>query len=125
MVQAAQLRSAGATFREIGEALGIDGTWARQLVIRALEAAEYEAADLMRTQEGIRLDRLQRANWPAALGGDTQAGRLVLKIMERRARLFGLDAPAKVEVSGAAFDFAELDRELTAILDAAGGLPDQ
>lgn len=97
MVKAAQLRASGASFREIGKALNIDFTWARDLVIRALEQATYESADVMRTQEGERLNRMQRAVWQQALAGDVPAVNTVLKIMERRAKLFGLDAPVKVE----------------------------
>lgn len=106
MWKAAQLRAAGATFREVGEALGIDHTWARTLVLRALESAKYEQADLMRTQEGMRLDRLQRAYWPQALNGDKHAAKIVLDVMRRRAILFGLNAPTKVEVS------ADVDAEI-------------
>ncbi len=99
MVQAAQLRAAGATFREVGEALEIDPTWARTLVLRALEAAKYEAADLMRVQEGQRLDRMQRSVWRDAVNGDLAAVNTVLRIMDRRARLFGLDSPVKVDAT--------------------------
>lgn len=89
--KAAELRAAGATFREIGKALGIDHTWARELVLRALDHSQYESAALMRTQEGERLDRLQRAVWGNAMRGNVAAVRAALRIMERRARLFGLD----------------------------------
>jgi hypothetical protein len=115
MQRAAQLRAAGATFREIGETLNIDHTWARTLVLRALDAAEYEAADLMRVQEGMRLDRLQRAYWPQALQGDLPAAKLVLSVMDRRARLFGLDAPAKVQAEVTVTDADALDAELAAV----------
>lgn len=97
MVQAAHLRASGATYREIGEALGIDHTWARTLVLKALEAATYEAADMMRTQEGQRLDRMQRAVWRDAVSGNVAAIRTVLQIMDRRSKLFGLDSPVKVD----------------------------
>lgn len=120
MVKAAHLRASGASFREIGEALGIDYSWARDLVIRALEQATYEAADVMRTQEGARLDRMQRAVWPAAITGDIPAVNTVLKIMERRAKLFGLDAPVKVETDvaiGTGVD-AEVER-LALMLESA------
>ena len=90
--EAAKLRAAGATFREIGQALGIDHTWARTLVLRALEQSTHESAAIMRTLEGERLDRLQRAAWTAALKGDLKAIDTVRRLMERRAALFGLDA---------------------------------
>lgn len=112
MVKAATLRAAGATYREIGQALDIDHTWARTLVLRSLDKAAYEAADVMRVEEGERLDRLQRAVWQQALGGDVRAVAAVLRIMERRARLFGLDAPTKVEVT------SDADEQIAALADA-------
>ena len=118
--EVARLRVAGATFREIGAELGIDPTWAHTLAKRALEEVKYEAADLMRTQEGLRLDAMQQAYWPAAVGGDLRAAALVLRISERRARLFGLDAPVKVDadivLSTETVDaqMAELERRLEA-----------
>lgn len=90
--QAIELRAAGATFREIGSALHIDHTWARTLVIRALDEVTYEGADHMRRLEGQRLDRLQRAAWAKAIAGDLKAIAEVRRLMERRAALFGLDA---------------------------------
>lgn len=96
MVKAANLRAAGATFREIGAELNIDATWAHTLVMRALDASTYEAADVMRRLEGERLDKLQKGSWIAACKGDARAALTVLRIMERRARLFGLDAPVQL-----------------------------
>lgn len=116
MTKAATLRAGGATFREIGEALGIDHTWARTLVLRALEGAKYEGAEQMRTQEGLRLDRMQRAWWSQALNGDVKAAGVVLRIMERRARLFGLDAPVQLEVSQAPVEAETVDAELRTIM---------
>lgn len=51
----------------------------------------------LRRLEGARLDRLQAAVWPKALSGDPAAVRAVVRLMERRARLLGLDAPVQVE----------------------------
>lgn len=117
MVKAAQLRAAGATFREIGEALDIDHTWARTLVLKALEAAHYEAADMMRIQEGQRLDRLQRAHWPAALNGHLGSTQIILRVMERRARLFGLDSPVKADVE-VTWTPEQVDDEMETLLAA-------
>lgn len=121
MLQAAQLRAAGATFREIGEALGIDYTWARTLVLKALEAAAYEAADMMRVQEGQRLDRMQRAVWRDAINGDVVGINTVLKIMDRRAKLFGLDSPVKLDARVSVGDVDEDLRRIDATLEAADG----
>ena len=119
MWQAAQLRAAGLTFREIGDQLDIDPTWARTLILRALEASKYEAADLLRTQEGMRLDTLQRAHWRAALAGDVKAAAVVLRVMDRRARLFGLDSPVQVEVT------ADVDAQIVALAGQVGIIVDQ
>jgi hypothetical protein len=98
MPRVAAMRASGASFRAIGSALGIDPTWARTLLLKALEEITAETAELLRVQEGERLDLLQRGVWPAALAGDTKATAAVIRIMERRAKLFGLDAPIKVAV---------------------------
>ena len=90
--RAAELRAAGASYREIGKALNIDHTWARALVLRALNEVTVESADLMRAQEGQRLDRLQRAAWTQAIGGNLKAIAEVRRLMRDRATLFGLDA---------------------------------
>lgn len=115
MMKAAQLRAAGSTFREIGATLGIDPSWAQTLVYRALQETQAEAVDLMRTEEGGRLDRLQRALWGQAMGGDVKAAMGVLRIMERRARLFGLDAPVQLEI-GEVANHEEVDEALQVIL---------
>lgn len=99
MREVAQLRISGATWREIGSTLGIDHTWAQTLAKRALKEAQYEAADEMRTHIGLRLDRLHRAYWPAALGGDQRAAELCRRITADQRALFGLDAPTRVDVT--------------------------
>lgn len=120
MRDAANLRAAGLTYRQIGETLGIDYGWARELVIRALDEAKYEAADVMRTEEGDRLNRLQRAVWQDALNGNLRAIDRVLKIMERRARLFGLDAPQRVDATVITWNPDELDAEVVRLVESLG-----
>ena len=61
-------------------------------VLAHLDAVDYE----LQVQEADRLDRLQFNLWNRAVGGDVTAIQTVLKIMERRARLLGLDQPQKV-----------------------------
>lgn len=114
------MRGAGMSYRQIGEALHCDHTWARTLVLRALDSIEAEQADQLRSIEGARLDALTRAMWPKALGGDDKAATVVLRIMDRRARLFGLDhadgiAERMARVQEHQVD--QLDAALHAILD--------
>jgi hypothetical protein len=49
--------------------------------------------------ELARLDRLQAAVWGDAIAGDIAAIHTVLKIMERRAKYAGLDAPTRAAIS--------------------------
>jgi len=104
--KAVALRSAGHTYREIGRALTIDHTWARQLCIQWLGEVKHEGVEALRDQEGARLDKMMQAVWRQALNGDLPAVHTVLRIMERRSRLFGLDAPVRIEVSD------HIDRQL-------------
>jgi hypothetical protein len=97
-VQALALRREGATFTEIGEALGINRSAAHKAVSRALDElaqlAEGEVVSL-RALELDRLDALQRSIWTQAMDGALPAVDRLLRIMERRAKLLGLDAPVK------------------------------
>ncbi len=72
----------------------------------------------MRAVEGERLDAMQQAVWAAAISGDTDAIKSVLAIMARRARLFGLNMPAKVEVAEiSSYEFAEQFIQLMSTFD--------
>lgn len=97
-----ELKRAGHTYQEIAEQVGYaDRSAARRTYFRALHRDLKEAADEMRQVENDRLDRLQRAHWNQAVEyGDEKAAAIVLKIMDRRARLNGLDLPSKIEHTG-------------------------
>ena len=93
-----QLRSQGLTYREIGERLGVDASTAQRRVKKALSEIPFESVKDLRTLEGDRLDALTKALWPKAMSGDVPAVRGVLSVMDRRAKLFGLDMPHTVEI---------------------------
>lgn len=98
-IEALSLRLAGLTFEQIGERLGISKEAAHDLVSRTLERAENESAQKMRALEAARLDRAQAAIWSRVLEGDTKAVDTFLRISQRRARLFGLEAPTQIAVA--------------------------
>ncbi|MFI9200172.1 hypothetical protein [Streptomyces sp. NPDC053048] len=120
--EAAELRAKGWHYRRIAEHLGIDVHTAHQAVQRALKAIVQEPAEEVRTLELERLDRLyERAvevlerrhvtvsqgkiiyegGEPLADDGPVlQAIDRLLRIQERRAKLLGLDAATKTQVSG-------------------------
>ncbi len=96
--QAVALRLSGATYESIGETIGVSTPAAFKLVKTALEKlakdTETDAVPL-RELELQRLDRLQFGLWAKAQKGDLNAVDRALKIMERRAKLLGIDAPEK------------------------------
>lgn len=105
--RAVQLRIAGASLDEIAAALSYGGSSAesrraavskdlRRAWESAREAQAVSAVEL-RELELARLDRIQRGVWAHAVAGDTKAVRAVLGVMDRRARLLGLDAPTRLE----------------------------
>jgi transposase-like protein len=97
-----RLRMEGLSHREIAAQLGIAPSTAYKRVRHALDGINQRnaaEADTLRTLELLRLDELQDAVWEQALAGDDKALGRVLAIMGRRAKLLGLDAPAKAEVA--------------------------
>ncbi|GAA2860020.1 hypothetical protein [Nonomuraea rubra] len=122
--EAARLRVRGFTYRQIADELGMAGPGkAHEAVQRILKETVQEAADDLRLVELERLDRMYQAalkvletehyaishgkviyleegGSPLADDGPVLAAMdRLLKIQERRAKLLGLDAPAKTNVT--------------------------
>ncbi len=106
--QALSMREMGYSYEEIAQALGwTSRATAYAFVKRALKATYQEPADEVRKLELKRLDRLTRAIWQKATGKVNSDGTVeppdlfaldrLLKLMNRRAALLGLDAPVKVK----------------------------
>ena len=100
-IQALELRKAGFTYSVIAEKLGYTGKAAAwDAVNRALKQLKREPAEGVLALELERLDALYKSMYPQALKGNLGAVDRCLKISERRARLLGLDAPVKSDISG-------------------------
>lgn len=102
-LQVLELRKVGVSFDRIALAVTppykneAGARWAFRSIIKS----RYESpADEMRKLELERLDAMQRAQWPAVSQGKPRAAEAVLKIMDRRSKLTGLDVPTQVEVFG-------------------------
>jgi hypothetical protein len=96
-----QLRLAGADWAEVATRVGYaDGRVASLAVTAYLQKIAVELAPDHRRdalqRELDRLDMLQFAYWQAALSGDDKAANIVLKVIDRRCTLFGLDRPDDV-----------------------------
>ena len=102
--EALALRASGKGYDEIAKALGYTNrSGAYKAVLRVLDRWTRETGENVETVRSIELRRCDSmivALWPAALRGDPQAIDRVIKIMDRRAKFLGLDAPTKQEVSG-------------------------
>jgi hypothetical protein len=97
LAQALGLRKAGASYDAIGKALGLSKTRAYQLVTEGLEEINQtvrDEAQAVKRLELERCDELLLALWPQRK--NPRAADSILRIMERRARLEGLDAPQKI-----------------------------
>jgi hypothetical protein len=98
-----QMRVAGASFRQICEALKCSMGCVSAMLDRELDEIKAETrqhALKLRDLELSRLDRMQVAIWEDALRGDLRAIDRVLSIQRRRADLIGLDAPKEVNLGG-------------------------
>jgi len=102
---AVQMRLAGATWGEIALALGYPTP--RQALVateRALVKQLDNADDRekMRKIAGARLERLLRSVWPKAIDPDSPDHLIAVSkardLVDRHARLYGLDAPTEVVV---------------------------
>jgi len=109
---AVDLRAEGLTYREVGERLGITRQMATRVVKRGLATLVRERGAEMLALDNERVDMVWRAMWPHARAGSAPHAMVCLKALERRARLFGLDAPTRAHIT------AHITPEETAALDA-------
>lgn len=127
LAKALNLRRAGASYEQIARECGwaSKGTAHRAITAAmAKQATETaESAEAMRAMEGERLDALQMQMWKLAMAKETDdATRMaavdrLVRIMERRARLYGLDLPVdlRVRLEEGQLDF--LEDAVRALLD--------
>lgn len=118
-----ELRKRGATYTQIGEKLGLTKAGAYDAVHRAIEkhrAAVKEDVGEVVAIELERLDSLYAVVYQQAVAGNHGALDRCLSIAARRAKLLGLDAPTRQELSGA-IDLTDTRSALAAL---AAALPE-
>ena len=99
--KALELRMEGMKFDDIANELGYNSKQAAfDAVSRELQAITREPAEEVLRLDLERLDRMWGIHYLNAQAGDAIALSSCMRIMERRARLLGLDAPSKNEVTG-------------------------
>jgi hypothetical protein len=121
-----ELRIQGHTFEQIASEVGYSGpSGAWQAHQRIKSEWIFESIEEARQLELMRLDELQVAVWDRAINGDLPAAHCVLKIMDRRAKLLGLDKPEKVEVNKWDINAEDLDAEVERIVNIINEREDQ
>jgi hypothetical protein len=96
--KAVELRMEGKTFDDIAKEVGYNSRQAaHDAVKRALELIVREPAAELIKLDLERLDAMWGINYLNAQAGDVQALTACMKIMERRAKLLGLDSPEKLD----------------------------
>jgi hypothetical protein len=101
--KALDLRIAGASYRQIGQQLGVSHVTAYHDVDAALEelaALQRGKAEKLREIELDRCEKMTLGLWPKVRQGDEKAVRALVSVMDRRAKLLGLDQPSRVEHAG-------------------------
>jgi hypothetical protein len=97
--EALELRIAGHTYAVIGKTLGVSEKTAYldvQDELGRLDAVIKQKAERLRDLEMRRLERLTIALQPGIDAGDPRSILAGVRLMERRAKLCGLDAPLQV-----------------------------
>lgn len=100
---ALELRKAGMSYPEISKELGVSADTVRKYVVESLREFRAESAEFVEEAIGVdilRLDEMIAAIWPQVMAGHLGAHDRALKILERRAKMLGLDRPVKTEHSG-------------------------
>ena len=137
-----QLRKAGATYDAIAQAAidkfgadalpaGYDCRYAWKDIKRELDRLRGEIADAANDiieLETQRLDAMLTVLWPQVAKGNQGAVDRVLRIMERRSKLLGLDKPEKHDVTSAGkalvTDFTKLTLEQLETIAKGGDITD-
>ena len=119
--QVVALRAQGFTWEQIASHVGYNSaSSAHSAYLRAAKRAVIDNLETIRDFEGQRLDIAQTAIWNEVLQGDIPAINTLLKIMERRAKLLGLDQPIRQQVEVISYDGNSVRSELERILAVAG-----
>jgi hypothetical protein len=122
------LKIAGASYQEIADTLGFaDAVTAREAVERdlAFRASEADPAkrEILRATEAGRIDRLLRGVWTKATNpADLEhlsAVRTALRLIDRRIRLYGLDAPTEIVITPT---MTEIDAWVAQMVGTARGV---
>ena len=119
-----ELRRGGLTFDLIAERLGYaNASGAQKAYERACSRIVHDDVVAIRKAEMDRLDIAQAAIWNEVLQGTISAVVALMKIMERRARLLGLDMPVKTQLEVTHYDRDTIDAEVARLVSLLDSQP--
>lgn len=125
--EAFKLRQAGYTQQEIADQLGIHQTVVSDYLKDSYEKLREEQAEESKHYARLdmsRLDNLLKALQAGVERGESRAISTAIKVLERRAKLLGLDAPTKQQVEiNTAKSAEDIERELKAALEQHNQTP--
>lgn len=107
-----ELRTEGYVWREIAQQVGMSTAGVYKAYNRAMTRVIAPSIEEHRELELDRLDILQRTYWQPAVNGNLRAADYVLRVIDKRAKLLGLDAPLKVQAEVVTYDGSDLDAEV-------------
>lgn len=102
MELAIQMRCEGYSYKEIGYQLRMSEQQVARLVHKAFKSTwkvVSERVEYLREVQDKRLEAMYKALWQRIQRSETRAVEVALKILERQARLHGLDAPMRQETT--------------------------
>jgi len=112
-----ELRRGGITFDTIAKRLGFaHASGAHQAYENACKRIVYAEVEETRKVEMDRLDIAQSAIWTNVLRGDVPSVTALMRIMDRRAKLLGLDQPMKAQVEVTNYDTNTIDSEVARLV---------
>lgn len=93
--RAVELRARGLTYEQVAQEVGYTSrATAYNAISEALEVRQAEGVEQLRRLELDRLDAVHASVWPQAMDGHVPSVMALLRVMELRTRLLGLQAPA-------------------------------
>ena len=101
--RAMDMRMLGFSYRAIAKDCGVNEATSYkdvQSALSSLDKVKKDTAEKMREMELVRLDHMTQRLAGDVNKGDTKAILAEVRIMERRAKLCGLDEPTKAEMVG-------------------------
>lgn len=116
-----ELRKAGATFQQIADrGIYAERGAAYRAVMGIIQKTNTELGDELRTVMNARFDTALLAIWSMVQAGDLAAINTMLRIEGQRAKLYGIEAPVRTEITGAdggAIDIVTIDAIQARIAD--------